>query len=176
MPLIEPADPVRVSVPDALVDELPIPVVVVRALRISMAPTSWLLPVKFMLMFEVVVASPLKPNCATSVAVGIADDQLPAERHAALDAAAFQVMFTPRALVGSHTMAAILTRLVATVRKKRRTCRSMDGLPGVEFAEVFFVVPFNARPSMPVDVFARTMIPPCDRARTARHPVATIER
>jgi hypothetical protein len=62
MPLIAPADPVRVSVPDADADELPIPVVVVRALRISMAPTTWLLPVKFRLMLEVVVASPAEPN------------------------------------------------------------------------------------------------------------------
>jgi len=99
--------------------------------------------------------------------------QFPVVNHAEFD---WLVYTAAHAVVGSQTIAAMLTRLVATVRKKRRTCRSMDGLSGVEFAEVFFVVPFNARPSMPVGIFVRSMIPPCDRAHAARHPVATIER
>jgi hypothetical protein len=79
-------------------------------------------------------------------------------------------------VVVNDTIAAMLTRLVATVRAKRLTSQLMDELRGVVVAEAFFVVLFNARPSMPVGIFVRSMIPPCDKARAVRHPVATIER
>jgi len=99
--------------------------------------------------------------------------QFPVVSHAELD---WLVYTAAHVVVGSQNIAAMLTKLVAIVRAKRLTSQLMNELRGVVVAETFFVVLFNARPSMPVGIFVRSMIPPCDRAHTARHPVATIER
>ena len=68
--------------------------------------------------------------------------QAPAVSHAVEPPA--HVPSAAEAVVGSDTIAAMLTRLVAKVRAKRRTCRSMDGLLGVVLAEVVFVVLIRA--------------------------------
>jgi len=174
-PLMAPAEPVSVTVPDPVVLELPITVAVVRALRTSIAPTlTFPLP---RLIPEVVVELPVDPNWATSVAVGtVLLLQLVFVFQAPVLLDVFHVTFAAMLRCIGTVKRAMLTRLVATVQAKRLTSQLMDELRGVVVAEAFFVVLLNARPSMPVGVFVRSMIPPCDRAHTARHPVATIER
>ncbi|MEI6658695.1 MAG: hypothetical protein WCO76_09165 [Planctomycetota bacterium] len=174
-PLMAPAEPVSVTVPDPVVLELPITVALVRALRISIAPTLTF-PV-LRLIPAVVVELPVKPNWATSVAVGTVPLlQLAGVFQAPELLDVFHVTFAAMPWCIDTITTAMLTRLVATVRAKRLTSQLMDELRGVVVAEAFFVVLFNARPSMPVGIFVRSMIPPCDRAHTVRHPVATIER